>query len=379
MQPGVTVTALLTVGESMPRTGSPGQWYRMVGIPDGLGAFAEGQDRVELFMNHELSKWTPSSPVAGEPARYGAFVSLYELRPSDQRIVSGGPAYDELRRGMSPTPIAGALSGLCSSFLAGRESGFDRSIYLTGEEATGLHTLDGLGGSGLAIIDHVAYILPGLGHFSKENLIVAPGTGDRTVIFGFEDKQGGMESQLYMYVGMKDGEADHPLARNGLIGGKLYVPPLDTGPRDEAAFKKADGVLTAQWVEIADAETLTDRQLDEASHRARAFNFCRLEDGAPDRQRRGTIYFVTTGDADPNQRGRVYQLGFDPNDPVAGSVSLRVLLEGDAGDPIVSPDNLDTDASGAILIQEDITGRWRGHLPNAATPRFGCIAPRVSG
>ena len=38
---GVTTTPLLTTGDVINRTGVPAQQYRMVGIPDGLGAFKD--------------------------------------------------------------------------------------------------------------------------------------------------------------------------------------------------------------------------------------------------------------------------------------------------------------------------------------------------
>src|SRR4051794_29094291 len=46
---GIVLTPILTVGDSA------GNGYRMVGIPDGLGAVANGQT-FSLFMNHELGR-----------------------------------------------------------------------------------------------------------------------------------------------------------------------------------------------------------------------------------------------------------------------------------------------------------------------------------
>jgi hypothetical protein len=39
-QPGVVLKSIVTVGDAVPRAG--GGSYRMVGIPDGLGAFDNG-------------------------------------------------------------------------------------------------------------------------------------------------------------------------------------------------------------------------------------------------------------------------------------------------------------------------------------------------
>src|SRR5262245_52600962 len=60
---GVTTAALLTTGVVLDRTGVAFQQYRMVGIPDGLGAYRDSAGNVQLFMNHELTKPTTSEPV----------------------------------------------------------------------------------------------------------------------------------------------------------------------------------------------------------------------------------------------------------------------------------------------------------------------------
>src|SRR3954469_2455142 len=62
---GVEITPILTVGDRA------GNGYRMVGIPDGLGAMANGQT-FTLLMNHELGG---SSGVVRKHCSAGAFVS----------------------------------------------------------------------------------------------------------------------------------------------------------------------------------------------------------------------------------------------------------------------------------------------------------------
>src|SRR5262245_52995802 len=47
VDPAITTQAILTVGDST-------NGYRMVGIPDGLGAFDNGNGTFTLLMNHEL-------------------------------------------------------------------------------------------------------------------------------------------------------------------------------------------------------------------------------------------------------------------------------------------------------------------------------------
>jgi hypothetical protein len=50
--PGVEIKPILTVGDTVPQSG--GGSYRMVGIPDGLGAFDNGDGTFTVLMNHEL-------------------------------------------------------------------------------------------------------------------------------------------------------------------------------------------------------------------------------------------------------------------------------------------------------------------------------------
>ena len=58
-QEGVVTKSILTVGDSVGG-------YRMVGIPDGLGAAKDKRGNFTLFMNHELSN-TRGIPAASVP------------------------------------------------------------------------------------------------------------------------------------------------------------------------------------------------------------------------------------------------------------------------------------------------------------------------
>jgi glycerophosphoryl diester phosphodiesterase len=380
--PGVTVTPLLTAGDIVPRTGSATQQYRMAGIPDGLGATAVIDGTVQLFMNHEMTEnRNPSVPVVGGTAypqtQNGAFVSKYILDPKDASIRSGDLAYTTIVRGSDTAAIVpgvtpldpadpsgpkyGSFSRFCSGFLGGPDVGLDRYIYFAGEETGAASTLDRKGGQAVAIFDGVAHILPELSHFAKENVIVVPGTGDKTVMLSMEDA-GALTSQLYMYVGTKDPSSSDPLVKNGLIGGKLYVlsaPLNDRGQHlGEDKFHKGDGAVTVYWSEVPNPASLDDTQLEAVSQGLNSVNFVRIEDGTYDRQQAGVFYFITTGagaesPTNPNSLGRLTKLTFDPTNPATGPASLTVLLEGDRGDPLVNPDNIDVNAQGQMIILED--------------------------
>jgi glycerophosphoryl diester phosphodiesterase len=354
---GVTTTPLLTTGDIIDRTGVPAQQYRMVGIPDGLGAYKDAAGNVQLFMNHEFTKPVTSEPVVNAGPYTGAFVSQFVLSPTGAAPLSGDLAYKTVVKGTDPTPLSGAFGRFCSGFLGGPEVGLDRQIYFCGEETTPSGTFDGKGGQAVAIFDGVAHILPEVGHFEHENVVVLPNTGDKTVILSTEDA-GSLTSQLYMYVGTKSPAATDPIVKNGLVGGKLYVLSATGAVRDESTFHKGDGTLSAlTWKEIADPAGKDAAALESAAQAANSFNFVRLEDVAFDRTHPGTFYFISTGSGTnpgdtPDVRGRLWQAGIDVSNPTAGA-KLTVLLEGDKGDPFQNPDNIDVNAQGQIVICED--------------------------
>jgi hypothetical protein len=78
---GVRTFCLLTVGDSVNNEpdGSP---YRLVGIPDGLGAFDNGDGTFTLLMNHELRD---SVGVVRAHGAKGAFVSKWTISKDTRR------------------------------------------------------------------------------------------------------------------------------------------------------------------------------------------------------------------------------------------------------------------------------------------------------
>src|SRR5262245_31035528 len=129
---GVTTTPILTTGDIVDRTGVAYQQYRMVGIPDGLGAFMDASGNVQLFMNHELTKPTTSEPVANAGPYTGALVSLFTLSSTDGSVLSGDLSYTTVVRGTDPTPLSGAFGRFCSGFLGGPAVRVDREHDLPG-------------------------------------------------------------------------------------------------------------------------------------------------------------------------------------------------------------------------------------------------------
>jgi Bacterial protein of unknown function (DUF839) len=383
------ITPLFSVDDRVPLLGgAPGQQYRMVGIPDGLGAHPNGNGTSTLFMNHELGFTALSEPVVGGPQNRGAIVSKWIL-DQDGDPVAGRRAYDRIYEEntlLGPAPVVGneaqmpsQFARFCSGFLAGRAHGFDRPVYLTNEESSSPDTFDGNGGLSVAVFNGGLHTLPKLGRYSKENTVVQPTDGRRTVVIPTEDGPATLDNQLYMYVGTKDrSRKASALARNGLDNGKLYVfRSLDPARNSERTF--TGGSVTGEWVEIPDAEDLTDVELETASDALGAMTFVRPEDGAFNPNNPNEFFFDTTGsssgaDDGVNELGRLYSLRLHPSNPLRPA-TLSVVYNADAvvaagGDIAISPDNLDVSRR-YLMINEDGTTESRAVM--AAKGRDGSI------
>jgi hypothetical protein len=373
---GYETEAWLSVGDTIPETSNPDQDYKMVGIPDGLGAHnAQSGERI-VYMNHELTHSTNSEPVVGGPLNRGAFVSKLVV-DRDGDVISGERAYDWVfnentfhgpaaQVGNSTRPFSRFCSG---SLATPEEHGFDRPIYITNEEeGTPANTFDTMGGLAVAIVDNNLHTLPKLGRFAWENTLVQPTQGNRTVIMGMEDGPAVLDpaqenSQVYLYVGKKDrSHGASVLRRNGLDNGQLYV----LVPEDSSQGSEADvliGTIAVEWALIPNAEALTEAQLEAASDAAGAFRFARPEDGAFNNLNRNEYFFVTTGGAaGANSLGRLYSLELHPGNPTKGG-ELTVVYNADTviaadGDIAISPDNIDV-SDDFLMINEDGTAESR--------------------
>ena len=320
------ITPIMTAGE---RIGE----YQMAGVPDGLGAYQDGSD-VVLFMNHELT------PADGANASF-ARVS---------RLVLDGKT-GAVKSGTYPVNGSEGYERLCSASLAGKEVGFDTPMFMTGEESTS-GTFGGISFTIDGTSSNVTQ-MPWLGHISHENEVVVPGFDNKIVVVTTDDDSKG--SELYLYV------ADDP---NALMAGsgQLYVFKGDTGANSGDIRKGVE--LTGSFIPVDQSDNNDQASLQAAVTAMGAFNFVRLEDITYDRNTTTTIYFADTGDdQEPNvdtsgkpytKNGRIYSMALDPSDPTKVT-SLKVLLDGDDGDDIKNPDNLDASTT-TLMICEDRNG-----------------------
>lgn len=373
-----SLVPLFSVGDRVPVTGDPTRTFQMVGIPDGLGMRTNKNGDAIVYMNQELTQGTVSEPYVGETLNRGAFVSRFVIDKNGV-VLSAKRAYDKVY--LDDTFVGPAadqsnstpgFTRFCSGSMAGKAEGFTTSIYFANEESGGAATFDGKGGLAVAIFEDEAHALTYLGHFAWENALVQPGTGDLTVIMGMEDGPADLDptkdnSQLWMYVGTKNSAGTTVLQKNGLVGGKLYVGRAKNSAKNsEATF--TSGSIELEWVEIPNANTLSDVQLEAAADAVNAMPFARPEDGNFNPRNNRNFIFCTTGGAKGvNELGRIYSMRLNKTAP-NGDALLSLVVNADAtvalgGDTALSPDNLTCNGD-YLMVQEDGTTESRIAMTN---------------
>lgn len=372
--PGVITKSILTVGDSVNNKpdGTP---YRMVGIPDGLGAYDNGDKKTfTVLMNHELRE---TVGVVREHGATGAFVSKWTIEKKTLRVLRGDDliqyvatwdptvgAYNPLSKGVTLGRLCSATLAPLSAFYNVSETrrrrlpllppaeqqpvGYQGRLFTNGEEvgAEGrafAHTLDGY-----------TYELPRMGKCSWENVIPHPATGRKTVVIGLDDSTPG---QVYVYVGDKT-NAGNAVDRAGFTNGQLYGIQV-AGIPDETREVGIPSGTPFGLFNFGNVENQTGAYLQATSEMAGVTEFLRPEDGAWDPRNPNDFYFVTTDRFDQVKAGtgaqigrsRLYRLRFvDVTRPELGG-TVDMLLDGT--EPQQMMDNLDMDAYGRVLIQED--------------------------
>ena len=126
-KPGIVTKNILTVGERSA--------VKMVGIPDGLGAFDNGDGTFTVLMNHEIGPARGRRDHGGK----GAFVSKWVIDKASLEVLSG----DDLIQELEFTGGAKEINRLCSGDLPEVSAfhneatglGTTERIYMSGEES----------------------------------------------------------------------------------------------------------------------------------------------------------------------------------------------------------------------------------------------------
>ena len=364
---GVEFTSILTTGDAS-RNG-----YRMSGIPDGLGAYDNGDGTITVLMNHEIDN---ANGVVRAHGTKGAFVSEWVINKRTLRVISGGDliknvyAWNAATQKSDDVTSTVTFNRFCSADLAAPRAFFNpRSglgsharIFLNGEEggATGYaiaHIASGPSKSSSFILGKFNTTTNGSGGSEVggwENLLANPFPQNKTVVIGTNDGGTGiMNNSVVVYVGTKTNSGSE-VDKAGLTNGVVKFVSVD-GIANEIsnAMERTSSITSGMRFTLNDTAST---------------HFSRPEDGAWNPRNPNEFYFVTTDQLDKTdliggtQKGgtRLWRLTFDDikNVDVGGKIDLLLnsaSLPGGVG--VHKPtmfDNISVNIDGTITLLEDV-------------------------
>ncbi len=383
--PGWSAISLLTVGDAIGG-------YQMIGIPDGLGAFSNGNGTMTVLANHEIGNDFTTGVLKGTARAHGiagGAVSKWVINTSTWQVISGGDFLTSATNQMmwdiatntwvartvsTPyaylRPCAADLPNLAAFYDASNGgTGYNGRIFMNGEET-------GAEGKAFAwIVDGAeagkVYELPHHGKYSYENLLarsnygVSPGAANllQTVVVGTDDTTPG---EVYVYIGAKT-NLGNAVQKAGLANGLTYgIKVLTaTGYTGDILLENATGINgTFGLAQIFDNATLANKtgaQFQTESLRLKVTQFARPEDAHW--LDTDSLIFATTG-ATVNSvvvSSKIYQLDFNSdatNGILTTGGNIKVLVDsskltGKDGAKAASFDNLTVGDDGLLYIQED--------------------------
>jgi len=373
--PGWSSTSILTVGDAIGG-------YQMVGIPDGLGAFSNGNGTMTVLANHELGN--TSGTVRGHGA-IGAFVSKWVINTSTWQVISGGDLVTSAANQLMwngttwaqpSTPYA--IARLCSADLpkaaafwdASTSFGYDGRIFMNGEET-------GVEGKAFAWIvtgtdAGKMFELPHLGKNSWENALarssygVSPGAANllQTAVALTDDSTPG---EVFLYLGTKT-NTGNAVQKAGLTNGQMYGIKVNTttsGYTGAVTLENATGIngtfLLAPIFTNGTIAAKTGAEFQAAATTAGTTQFARPEDAHW--LDHDSLLFATTG-ATVNSivvSSKIYQLDFNSDATngiltTGGNINVVVNaanMTGLDGAKASTFDNLTVGEDGKLYIQED--------------------------
>lgn len=405
--PQVEFTSILTTGDVVGG-------YKMGGIPDGLGAYDNGDGTITVLMNHEIfaNAAGPLGVVRAHGGK-GSYVSEWVIDKNTLQVVSGADLMHNVLQldatnHWTPVPATGALgqtnsfARFCSADLPDRRAFFNNAtrkgtkqrIFMNGEES-GPTYQRGLAHVATGPDKGTSYVLPWAvaDNAAWENLLANPYSGDKTVVIGNAD---GGTNGIYVYVGNK-ARSGNEVEKAGLVGGSLYrVAVTGNLPETQAADAglglalNSRGNYQGAFTLVAGADTTN----------AASTRFLRPEDGAWDRKNHNRYFFVTTDTMDAAKDGnlnsnipvgqigrtRLWALNFiDSSQPELGG-TIEMLLDGtNAKGDYQMFDNITVNENGALILQEDVGNNqhngkvWRFNPKTGAMTKLAGFDPALFG
>ena len=358
----VDVHAVMTVGDTVNNKpdGTP---YYLVGIPDGMGAYMNGDGTATVLIAHELATTNGGGiPRAHHPAGFsnGAFNSQWKIntnRGSEFLKVLLGE--DMMHSLQTVTNGSGGslytIQRFCSADLAEISGlynpttglGTTERIFLSGEEASGAGRVIGTGiheRIGVELLPFNALV------GAWENICVRPMTSDKTVVVATSD---GNANRVFVYEGNKQSSGSI-MDKAGLTNGTGYGVQVQVNGANVATESREFCFNAAGKPRYSADFVLVPGNAGTT--------FLRPEDGAWDPANPADFYFVTTDRIHSIGYGgtqlgnsRLFRLRFnDVNNVLAGG-SIEALLDGT--DVMNMGDNLtvfnDIQGGTRVVITED--------------------------
>lgn len=350
----VKITSILTVGDEV-------NGYKMAGIPDGMGAFDNGDGTFTLVMNHEHGNTSGNIRAHGSK---GSFVSKWIIETKTLKVLNGSDLMQRVKLWeggqyntyYSSNPSANAaFSRFCSADLPAVSAYYNEAtgkgtkerIFMDGEES-------GTEGRPMGHIvtgpeAGTSYELTYLGRMAYENVIASPYEQDKTIVALTDDGSGG---QVYFYIGEKK-SVGNTIEKAGLTGGKVYGLAI-TGTTTESNTAPPAAGTAFTLVDMGSTLNVSGSTLNTNSINQGVTTFMRPEDGAWDPKNPNVFYFVTTNGFGTSNPSRLWQVTFsDIKNPELGG-TITAVLDGTEGQEMM--DNLTIDHFGHVLIVEDPGG-----------------------
>ncbi len=395
MKPFIETTSIATVDNTgaipddlFTRIGTGVQDYGMVGIPDGLGAYDNGNGTFTVLMNHEIQA---TAGIVRAHGSIGSFVSQWVINKNTLAVTGAKDLITSVVTWNTTTtsynaPGTAAIGRLCSGDLPAVSAYFNASsglgtqarIFMSGEETGAEGRLFGHVATGPEA--GTSYELPRHGKFSWENSLAAPFAQDKTVVIGTDDTTPG---EVYLYIGTKTNSGSE-VDKAGLTNGLLYGIKVDGGAAQAEDRNTAFGIAKGSTKPFSlvttpnagNVQNVTGTAL-QAAHTTDTVgngqtdgndgttNFLRPEDGAWDTVSNNKFYFATTDRYDQVKDGTGVQVGrsrlwvlefADITNPLLGG-NVRLLIDGSetlANGGLNMIDNIGVDKDGKVTLVEDV-------------------------
>jgi Ca2+-binding RTX toxin-like protein len=349
LEPNVRIVPIVTSGDALPNDGYFG------GVPDGIGAYDNGDGTMTVLVNHEL---TSAEGIARDTGSAGAYIDKLVIDKATLAVVSADDLIQTVHLWNDATDSyyvgTTTFSRFCSGDLPAQTAlynsadglGTTARIYFTGEETSpeGRATATIVTGANAGN----TYELPYLGNLAYENIVLNPFQQDKTIVAMDDDTSSPNQGQVYIYVGEKQSTGTE-IEQAGLTGGQFYGIQVGAGGLEQNGAALSGSFSLVALGTNGDVSNLTGAQIESQSISSGVTGFLRPEDFSWDPQNPNVAYFTTTNSF--SGTSRIYQLTFnDITNPNAGG-TIKAVVESSAYGAHMF-DNL-TVANGHVIVQED--------------------------